>query len=278
MTQDTGNQQPLDYAPRGITPEHRIALREAKQLLEHPGWVAKISNILGTPMEKSLKLLPAEMKKVVHGSAEKSLAFALNAAIFTIKGVDLAPSNRLHKAAVTMVGAVGGAFGLPALAVELPIATTIMLRSIADIARSEGEHLACEQTQLACLQVFALGGPGRDDDASDAGYFGIRAGLAKSVSDASRHLARKGLNSRSAPALTRLISQVATRFSIPISEKVAAQAVPFVGAAGGAAINAAFIEHYQRMARGHFIVRRLERLYGEAPVRALYQQLETEPA
>lgn len=255
-----------------------MALREAKQLLEHPGWVAKISNLLGTPMEKSLKLLPVEVKKVVHVTAEKSLSFALNTAIFTIKKVDVAPSNRLHKAATTLVGAVGGAFGLPALAVELPVATTIMLRSIADIARSEGERLSSRETQLACLQVFALGGPSRDDDASDAGYFGIRAGLAKSVSDASRYLARKGLSSTSPPALTRLINQVATRFSIPISEKMAAQAVPLVGSAGGAAINAAFIEHYQRMARGHFIVRRLERLYGEAPVRALYEQLETEPA
>ena len=35
-------------------------------------------------------------------------------------------------------GAIGGAFGLASVAVELPISTTIMLRSIADIARSEG--------------------------------------------------------------------------------------------------------------------------------------------
>lgn len=45
--------------------------------------------------------------------------------------------------------------------------------------------------------------------------------------------------------------------------KVAAQALPVVGALGGAAVNYAFIEHFQDVARGHFTVRRLERLYGK---------------
>jgi hypothetical protein len=42
---------------------------------------------------------------------------------------------------VATTGGVGGLFGLPALAIELPISTTIMLRSIADIARSEDEDI-----------------------------------------------------------------------------------------------------------------------------------------
>ncbi|HEY7773563.1 MAG TPA: EcsC family protein [Marinagarivorans sp.] len=89
------------------------------------------------------------------------------------------------------MGAFGGAFGLPALAIGLPISTTIMLRSIADIAHSEGELLNRQEAQLAGLQVFALGGP--NDDDAETGYFGIRAGLAKSVSDAAKHLASKVL-------------------------------------------------------------------------------------
>jgi len=47
----------------------------------------------------------------------------------------------LHKMFVATSGAVGGAFGLPALTVELPVSTITMLRSIADIARSEGEKI-----------------------------------------------------------------------------------------------------------------------------------------
>jgi hypothetical protein len=33
-----------------------------------------------------------------------------------------------------------------------------MLRSIADIARSEGEDLADPETALVCAELFALGG------------------------------------------------------------------------------------------------------------------------
>ena len=66
-------------------------------------------------------------------------------------------------------GAVGGSFGLAALAIELPISTIIMLRSIGDVARSEGEDLTSSETALACLQVFALGGLKGEADAAECG-------------------------------------------------------------------------------------------------------------
>ena len=53
-----------------------------------------------------------------------------------------------------------------------------------------------------------------------------------------------------------------------VSQKVAAQAVPLIGAAGGGAINVLFMNHFQQMARSHFIVRRLERAYGAEVIRA----------
>jgi EcsC protein family len=55
-------------------------------------------------------------------------------------------------------------------------------------------------------------------------------------------------------------------FGVVVTQKLAAQAIPLVGALGGAAVNYAFIEHFQDMARGHFIVRRLERAYGKEVV------------
>ena len=54
---------------------------------------------------------------------------------------------------------------------------------------------------------------------------------------------------------------------------VAAQAVPLIGAVGGAAVNLAFTEHFQSLAKGHFTVRRLERAYGAALVREEYERL-----
>jgi hypothetical protein len=69
----------------------------------------------------------------------------------------------------------------------------------------------------------------------------------------------------------RLVALIAARFGIVVSEKAAAQAIPIIGAAGGAIINTVFIDHYQDMARGHFTVRRLERLHGVDAVRAAYE-------
>jgi len=48
-----------------------------------------------------------------------------------------------------------------------------------------------------------------------------------------------------------------------------------VGAVGGAAVNLTFIAHFQDIARGHFTVRRLERVYGAEIVRAEYDSLKT---
>jgi hypothetical protein len=47
-----------------------------------------------------------------------------------------------------------------------------------------------------------------------------------------------------------------------------------VGAVGGAIINTLFIDHFQNMAQGHFIVRRLERAHGREIVESVYDSLE----
>ena len=254
--------------------EDQEALRYAKALLENPGLAAKITGLIGMPIEKALKLLPDKWAKVVNEATRKSLETALQAALLTID--DKPQQNSwefLHKLAVAATGAGGGAFGLLGLPVELPLSTTIMLRSIADIARSEGERLRTPDAKLACLEVFALGGPSKSDDASESAYFLMRAALAKSVTEAVGYIAQRGLVEEGAPAIVRLIAQLATRFGVNVSEKVAAQAVPVIGAAGGVVINVLFIDHFQEMARGHFIVRRLERTYDPQLVRAEYERV-----
>lgn len=249
-------------------------LKRAKNLLETPGLAARISDLVGSPIESGLKKLPESLGVIVNDVARKSIEKALDVALLTIDRDDRgASSNWWHKLAAGASGAAGGAFGLAALALELPVSTTIMLRSIADIARSEGEDLNCPENRLQCIQVLALGGKSKGDDAAEASYFAARAALAKAVSDAAKHLAGKGVSQSGAPAVVRLISQVAARFSIVVSEKAAAQAVPLVGAFGGAAINTLFIDHFQDMGRGHFIIRRLERLHGPEEVRRLYDAL-----
>jgi hypothetical protein len=112
-----------------------------------------------------------------------------------------------------------------------------MLRSIADIARAEGESINDPRTKLACLEVFALGGKSKSDNATESGYFVVRAALAKSVAEAVEFITTKTLAEEGAPALIRFIVKIAERFSIQVTEKVAAQAIPAIGAAGGAIVN-----------------------------------------
>ena len=151
-----------------------------------------------------------------------------------------------------------------------------MLRSIADIARSEGETLHDPGTAMGCLEVFALGGGSNADNAAESSYYVVRGVMAMSISEAVRYIAERSVLEKGAPALVRLLTNIAPRFGIAVTQKFAAQALPVIGAFGGAVVNYVFIDHFQEVARGHFTVRRLERKYGEDTVRSHYDRLREE--
>lgn len=247
----------------------------AKEKLENPSIAAKLTNLIGKPVEAGFEKLPASLNKNLQKITEKALMASMRSALFTIDDKPGSQkSNRLHKISVAVSGGIGGAFGMAALAIELPISTTIIMRSIADVARSEGESVYKNETRLACMEVFALGSPNNsEDDAVESGYYVIRGLLAHSMSAAAHHIASKGLTAEGSPALLKMISMIAQRFSIQVSEKLAAQALPIIGAAGGALINTLFIHHFQELAHGHFVVRRLERKYGMQIVANTYHEL-----
>ena len=257
-----------------------LALTDAVHAIERPSVGARIANVVGSPIERLIGMLPARATSLISAAARKAIHGALNLSLRTLsthgplaRGEPPPASNGWHKVASAASGAVGGAFGLAALAVELPVSTTIMMRSIADVARGEGADLADRQTQLECVMVLALGGDSKSDDAAEVGYFAVREAMTRAVASAAAHLAHHGLAKEGAPALIRLITLIAERFSVNVTEKAAAQMVPLIGAVGGATINTIFIDHFQSVARGHFAVRRLERKYGEAAVRDKYREL-----
>jgi hypothetical protein len=249
------------------------ALRAAVQALEHPGLVARLTNIAGKPIELLRQALPESASRAIAVASTKALNAALTVALRTMDHGPQAGSRLMHRALAATSGAVGGGFGLAAIPLELPISTIIMLRSIADIARGEGEDLNDPETALACMQVFALGARDGDIDASESGYFAVRGVLARSVAEAARFIAERGVVAEGAPALVRFISLIASRFGVVVSQKFAAQALPVIGALGGAVVNYAFIDHFQDVARAHFTVRRLERIYGREAVQAEYETL-----
>lgn len=254
-------------------------LEEAKRILENPSLAARLTNSIGKPIEQGLNMLPESTRARIGQITQAALLKASDVAILSVGGnSQRKASNNWHKAGVAFTGGLGGFFGIAGLAVELPTSTTIMLRSIADIARSQGELIEEKEGKLACLEVLALGGPSESDDATDSGYYAVRAMLANSVSMASQHIATKGLSEEGAPVIIRLITTVAQRFGIQVSEKAAAQAIPLIGAASGALINTIFIDHFQQMAKGHFTIRRLERTYGADIIREIYAQLDSHKA
>lgn len=267
----------LGALERGLTDEDRAALERAVLALERPSLAARLARFAGQPMELIGRTLPAVVSDRISDAAEAALKTSLRVALTTLPkeapGTSRRSSRGLHRALAATSGALGGAFGLATLALELPVSTTLMLRAIADIAREQGEDLSSPEAALACLQVLALGGRSEADSLAESGYFAVRGALARSISEAARYVAERSLLEEGAPVLVRLVAQIAARFGLVVSQKVAAQAVPVIGALGGAAVNAAFMDHFLTLAQAHFTVRRLERDYGAAPVRALYEEV-----
>ena len=267
------------------SPQDLDDLRRAVGLLERPSLSIQIANLLGSPVEWAVSKLPTFATRKIQSTVRGAMYKAADAALFTLKDTPhTQASTRLHKFVAAGSGAVGGFFGVAGLIAELPVSTTIMMRAVADIARSEGFSLADPQVQAACIEVFALGGSSDADDAADSGYYAMRAlateaghaaaGVAQRVGDKSVEAFTRKLATRDAGTmLARLIESVAARFGLVITEKTAAQMIPVLGAAAGATLNTMFTSHYQAMARGHFIVMRLERKYGAERVRAAYRQV-----
>jgi len=270
--------------------EDQAALARAMRELERTSLAIRLSAIIGRQVSAVGSIIPANISEIANKAAETAIRSGLNFSFRSLAGKPLQDRRRMHKSLAVLAGAAGGAFGFPSLPVELPFSTTIMLRSIADIARGEGEDLSDPKTALACLEVFALGGRADADKhiwfpeidvadyfaggaALETGYFAVRAILAKSVTEAASYLSGRGVVNEFAPALVRLVAQIGTHFGVVVSQKLVAQSVPLIGAAGGAAINYAFADHFQTIACGHFTILRLERQYGVGVVRAEYERL-----
>ncbi len=257
-----------------FSPEEKAALSEAVRLLEYESFTARITYALGRGVSGVGAFMPDAARRLASRAATAALKRAMVIAIGSLEAGNAEPARtRLHKSLLTASGAAGGAFGLAALPMELPISTVLLLRAIADVARAEGEDLAQPEAAIACMEVFALGGRASMDDQMDSAYFALRAVLASTVSEAAKHVARHGISGAGAPVMVRLLSQIAGRFGIVVSQKLAAQSIPIIGAIGGGAINYAFAEHFTGLARGHFTVRRLERTYGSDVVRDEFERL-----
>jgi len=290
----------------GLSSEDRAFIAQAVAYLEHPRWLSRASDVVGQPAERLVAALPKRGQQFVQRAVQKSMQGALAIALTSLaqtppkdgsaQSIQAATFGHgmAHTVAAAATGFAGGLFGLAGLPVELPVTTAIMLRSIAAIARDFGADLADPAVQLECLQVLALGGrmPAPIDaelegaavefSGTESAYYTTRLGLSLALRSAAAFVGGRTaanlaetLAHGTAPALLRVATLIGARFGIVVSEKAMVQALPLVGAGAGAALNAAFTEHFNTVARLHFGLRRMERVHGEAAVRLAYGEALT---
>jgi hypothetical protein len=256
-----------------LSPQHQRVLQRAYLLLERPDFAARLAEYAGQPVSRALRIVPAAMSARFNKAVEGAVLNGLNLAICSLEpNSRRRPASRASAVLAGLSGGVSGFFGVAALPIELPLTTTLMLRSIAEIARHHGEDLSTLEARLACVEVLGLGAP-KAAVGMELGYFATRALLGRLVGQASSSLIERGVAGASAPAVTGLFAEIIPRFGLVVSERAAAVALPVIGALGGATINLVFMSHFQRVAHGHFTIRRLERLYGAQIVQRRYEAL-----
>lgn len=237
-----------------LSDDDRARLRDAAAaLLDARGILMQIAGLIASRLDR---LVTGELPARLHRIVERSLWRGFRLATFGLNPrASHPPRLRRKKLLVSASGAVAGLIGMPGLAFDLPLTMTVMLRSIAEIARAHGENLADPSTRRACIEVFTLGGVPREDADLELSYWTARAAL---------NHATIGVT----------IQQAARMLSITLSQKLLAQAVPIAGAAAGSAVNYLFSDYLQRIARVHFIVRQLERHTGDpVAVRAALHEI-----
>ncbi|WP_425442125.1 EcsC family protein [Roseovarius marisflavi] len=218
-------------------------------------------NLVGGQAEGLLDRLPVSVRMRLGEVTENALHRAMEMAHRSREVVGDQP-GWMARAVTTAMGAAGGMGGLPTALAELPVTTTVLLRAIQDVAIEHGFDPAEASVRFEAVEVFGAAGPLSGDDGADLGFIGTRVTV-------------------TGAALNSLIARVAPRLATVLGQKLAAQTVPILGAAAGAATNYAYTSYYQQMAHVHFGLRRLAidagRDHGDM-VEALRLKVEKLPA
>ena len=87
-------------------------LKWSYQHLEHPSLAARLSHVIGSPIDSELKLLPKNWYQHLHNTLDSSLRKILDMAITSMGHIPPAKAHdRMHKLMVMGTGALGGFFG-----------------------------------------------------------------------------------------------------------------------------------------------------------------------
>jgi hypothetical protein len=159
---------PVALAPT-IAPADQAAIQGAVKTLEGRNFAARLADYAGVTVNRVLGFLPKAINKQLSNMVRDAVLRGLDVAVDTLdKTSPRKPSTGFSSFLVGITGGVSGLLGFGALAVELPLTTTLMLRAIAEIAQHQGEDLSTLEARLACLEVFAYGSK-RNDETLDVG-------------------------------------------------------------------------------------------------------------
>lgn len=218
------------------------------------GPVMTLVNRLGGGLEKQMALIPAPLRAQIDRAVVSALTAAHGLAGLAEEGPQMGRSASTWAAMAT--GAAGGAGGVLTSIAELPVTITVFLHAIRAEAIRAGYDPSEPGIRAACLEVFAAGSPLQGDDGVNSAFLSARMTL-------------------SGPAIQKVIATVAPRLAASMGQKLAAQAVPVLGALSGAALNAAFLTYYREIARIRFALMRMaETSGGEAVVAAFAKATE----
>ncbi|MCA0388128.1 MAG: EcsC family protein [Bacteroidetes bacterium] len=253
-----------------------LELEKCVEIIEKPSFFIKVSNFIGSPIEKLVEKLPEGSRNKITDITNDALLKGTNLAVKTLEYVESNTehdSKKIHKLVASVLGGGAGLFGFTALAIELPLTTTVMLRSIAEIAKMNGEDMSSLETRLNCVQVFAFGSKNKADDAMNSSYYAIRILLSREIAALAGRLEAHFAGELASGILGKFLGKITERFSQNVLIKFVGQATPIIGAAGGASINYLFTEFYQQIATAHFTIRRLERKYSPELIEAEYDRI-----
>jgi EcsC protein family len=217
------------------------------------GPVIRLVNRLGTSLEGQLSALPDGFRSQIERLTAQALEASYGVAA---RAPDL--GQRAPMLAAIAAGAAGGAGGLATALAELPVTVTLFLNTIRSVARDVGFDPDEDWVRAECLQVFAAGSPLAEDDGVNTSFVASRLALSGS-------------------AVQNLISTIAPKLAAVLGQKLAAQAVPVLGAVSGAALNAAFLSYYREVARVRFELVKLGRIHGADAVEAEFRIAVTPP-
>ncbi len=222
------------------------------------GPVVAVMTRLGGRIETHLAALPVGLRTRIGEATERALHVSWGLA--DAGGRVLPQTGRRGSMAAALAsGAAGGAGGLATSVAELPVTVTVILHAIRAEAVAAGYDPADRAIRAECLKVFAAGSPLAADDGVDTSFLSARLTL-------------------TGPAIQQLIQRIAPRLAAALTQKLAAQAVPVLGAATGAALNAAYLRYYRELAAIRFALLRLSERHGPGPVLEAFRIAAAPPA